>query len=99
MSTKITGASDDLVELDGDLDEEFNWFADDDERYLGFSDGTILGVRYDEDALWRFSVKVKGDLYDKKIEGNVEDDKCDEVHFEDGLKWCVFGEQSCINKK
>ncbi len=92
--TKVTGVSDDLIELDGDLYDELNWYSDSGEKAtLGFSDGTMLSVQYDDDGIWRFSLKVKGFLYDKKIEGNIEEDKNDEIYFKKGLKWCLFGEQ------
>ncbi len=93
--TKVTGASDDLIELDGDIYEEFNWYAgdsdDDEHRFLAFSDGTVLSVQYDQDGIWRFNSIYKGTLYDKKIDGEAEKDTPDIIHFKDGLKWVVFG--------
>ena len=52
MSTTIYGASDDLIEVDGDVREEFNVFGEDD-SYLGFSNGVVLRVTYDRDGIWR----------------------------------------------
>lgn len=90
--TIITGASDDLIEISGELYEEFNSYNCDDGR-MAFSDGTLLKVEYDQDGIWRFKPIFKGSLYEKKIEGSVGDDTNDEVHFKQGLKWCVFSEE------
>lgn len=57
MSTiYVYGASDDLIEIDGDVSEEFNVnFGDD--KYLIFSDGTCVRFEYDGD--WTLSL-VRG---------------------------------------
>ena len=92
----VTGASDDLIEIGGDISEEFNWYAgsadDDDRRYLGFSDGTVLSVQYDSDGIWRFSRVATGSSNFTKIEGDVASDKNDEVVLEGDVAWCLFGE-------
>lgn len=90
--TMITGASDDLIEIVGELEEEFNAYKCN-EGVMAFSDGTLLEVEYDNDGIWRFRIKYKGNLYDRKIEGCVNDDKNDEVYFKSGLKWCVFSDE------
>lgn len=87
--TVVTGASDDLIELDGELCEEFGTYHCGDGR-MAFSDGTLLTVKYDSDGLWRFKLIFKGSLYDHKIEGCVNDDTDDVVHFKEGLLWAVF---------
>jgi hypothetical protein len=94
----ITGASDDLVEIDGDISEEFNWTAagDDDteQRFLAVSDGTLLRVRYDEDGIWRLTTVVQGSSAAEKIEGVAADDTNDVVTLEqpDPFAWVVFGD-------
>jgi hypothetical protein len=53
----VYGASDDLIEVYGDIDEEFSPFSDydngerQDGAYLTFSNGTILRIEYD--GIWR----------------------------------------------
>lgn len=86
----VTGASDDLIELDGDISEEFARF-DSEGDYLAFSDGTVLKAVYDENGIWRFNLIYKGNLYLEKIEGVVSDDTNDIVKFADGILWCVCG--------
>ena len=52
MSVKVYGASDDLIEVEGDVSEEFS--APRDERaVLGFSTGQVVGIQYDKDGCWR----------------------------------------------
>ena len=56
MKVTVSGASDDLVEVDGDLSEEFGG----DEVTLVFGDGTHPLVRYAEDGCWRVSLVKQG---------------------------------------
>lgn len=55
---KVYGASDDLIEIRGDIVEEFGGY-DTDERpgYLAFSDGTILRIQYgiNDEGIWRIA--------------------------------------------
>lgn len=87
--TIVTGASDDLIEISGELQEEFNAYNCSDGT-MAFSDGTMLTVDYDKDGIWRFKPVFKGSLFEKIETGSVEKDTNDEVYFKDGLKWCVF---------
>ncbi len=104
MGTKLYGASDDLIELDGDISEEFSHYMagdDDNNRHLAFSDGTLLKVYYDKDSIWRFPVLIQGSLFDKKIECPFESEEnghSDQVLFKDGLKWVVCGEDFAKSK-
>lgn len=65
MSVLIYGASDDLIEVDGDVSAEFN--AYDFDGYLAFSNGVTLSVNYTRDGIWRID-KVSGDDSLVKIE-------------------------------
>lgn len=87
--TIVTGASDDLIEISGELEEEFNAYNCSDGT-MAFSDGTLLNVCYDKDGIWRFNPIFKGILFEKIEAGLVEKDTNDEVYFKDGLKWCAF---------
>lgn len=93
MTTTITGCSDDLIEIDGDVHEEFTapaWKDDYEGGYITCSDGTVLRFTYDKDGLWRFAPVSKGALFDHIDQGCPEDDSCDVVHFKDGLKWVAM---------
>jgi len=90
---KVYGASDDLIEFNGDIHEEFNWLlSDNDVKYLAFSDGTVLRVCYDNDGLWRLTQIYKGTLLERIDQGNVDEDKNDIAYFKEGVKWCIGGE-------
>jgi hypothetical protein len=60
MSVTIYGASDDLIELDGDIREEFNCF-DEGLQHLAFSDGTLLSIEYSLSGIWRIHVLETGE--------------------------------------
>lgn len=91
IGTMITGASDDLIEIEGELREEFSAYnCESDDGRIACSDGTLLKVEYDENGIWRFTALVKGSLYNRKVEGDIEADTFDEVYFKPGLKWIAF---------
>ena len=50
--TVVYGCSDDLVELEGGIDDEV-YANSDDERQLIFSTGVVLMVRYTDGGFWR----------------------------------------------
>lgn len=54
------GASDDLIEIEGDVREEFTAYEPDPDSVLAISDGTLLGVEYDDDGVWRFKLIEQG---------------------------------------
>jgi hypothetical protein len=67
MAITVYGASNDLIEIDGDISEEFVYTGirkrpeDDDDDLLAFSDGTILRIRFDNDlGGWRITPVVRG---------------------------------------
>ena len=89
--TKIYGASDDLIEIEGVITDEFNYYNDDDEAYLAFSDGTLLSVEYDKDGIWRLKRLVAGSNGYEHKSGDVVEDTMDLVTLTGPLKWVVFG--------
>lgn len=99
--TIIFGASDDLIEIEGHLREEFGGYISDDEKlYIACSDGTLLSVSYDGE--WKFHVDRQGALFEKIIPGVGEDGKHSEypeatscsdiVVFKEGLTWIAKSE-------
>ena len=79
---EITGASDDLIEVTGDIHAEFSPSEKGAAEgvIVAVSTGTLLRVRYDEDGIWRVVVARNGaDVIISKIEGNVELDTFDRV--------------------
>lgn len=53
MSITVYGASDDLIEVEGDINEEFTLSNDETGDLLAFSNGVMLRVMYTDDGLWR----------------------------------------------
>ena len=53
--TTVYGASDDLIEIEGALREEFPATADVEHDLLTFSNGVVIGVRYDDEGIWRIT--------------------------------------------
>jgi len=93
-SVVIYGASDDMIEIEGALREEFD--GGDDLAYLAFSDGTVLSVQYADDGCWRINRVATGTAIYSKTEA-VEsdgDDYSDRVTLSGPageLRWCVKG--------
>ena len=95
---KITGASDDLIEIDGDIVEELTcYMRESEEKIIAVSDGTLLKVNY-SDAIWRFLPLIEGSLFEGIKCGNIEQDTFDEAFFGDGVKWVILGDQKAIKK-
>lgn len=98
MGIKITGWSDDLIEIEGDIDEEF--YAYNDKNYLAVSDGTLLSIVYDDNGIWRIYCLVPGTSHFRKDIGDISEDTFDIVYLEDeDIKWVVLGENFSIRGK
>lgn len=94
MGTKIYGASDDLIEFEGDIRGEVGCYKTDDDgrgALLICSDGTLLEVKYGKAdlAIWQVSVVAKGSLFSEIEICDDEDAKIysDVAIFADGLRW------------
>jgi hypothetical protein len=94
MTTKVYGASDDLIEFDGDVTGEVGHYGtDENERgdLIIFSDGTLLEIKYGKAdmGIWGITGIKAGDLFDRIDPCNDEDanPSSDIAHFKDGLKW------------
>lgn len=97
--TKIYGASDDLVEFEGDVYGEVSAYGTDDEDSKGVlivcSDGTLLTVKYgkNDDAIWGIQLAKQGTLFEKIDPCSEEDENrkpgpySDVAYFSPGLKW------------
>ena len=96
----VYGASDDLIEIEGDISEEFCHpsMSDDGAKWwLGFSDGTVLAVHYD--GQWRFPIVAKGSAAVSRDEtteeeGNRPDGKpaySDVVTLDGDVRWALLG--------
>lgn len=101
MSTvTVYGASDDLIEIEGDLNEEFNPDSDDQGTWLIFGDGTVLDIRYDDFGVWRITRPHSGTAEMVKDEdpGNDEDRYSDRVTLTGDLRWVIAAEKVTFHK-
>lgn len=92
MTTRVYGCSDDLIEIEGDLNGEFENYSSN--TLLTFSDDTVLLVKYSTkiSGVWEIVVIKKGSLFDRFEECLDPDAKpySDQVFFKNGLEWFVF---------
>jgi hypothetical protein len=97
MSTKIYGASDDLIEFEGDFTGEVGCYGTDDDEVkplVILNDGTILKCFYGKNdaAIWAIELVRRGSLF-LRIDPCVDEDadpNSDVAHFADGIKWAYF---------
>lgn len=94
--TTITGASDDLIELDGQITEEMNPPGEE-PSLLAFSDGTLLRIVYDDDGIWRITRLMEGTCSFSLVPGSVENDTNDIATLDGDLRWCAIGEEGQYN--
>ena len=94
-SVEVFGASDDLIEVEGALCEEFNALNLEEGGLLAFSDGTLLRVIYDQDGIWRITRLAEGKAEFEKDENPPTDDErySDRVTLTGDLRWVVFGKE------
>ncbi len=93
MPTKVYGTSDDLIEIEGAIREEFNPHDDDEPSFLAFSDGTVLSIEYTRSGIWAIHRVQAGSAAYSKTDnlGEDSDQYTDTVTLRGDIKWCVFG--------
>lgn len=91
MSVTVYGFSDDLVEVDGDVYEEF--MSPNGKGYLAFSNGCVLKIVYDESGTWRITPVVPVGLSVVQAPENDESIYSDVATIEGDIAWVVFGEE------
>lgn len=86
---RIYGSSDDLIEIEGDISEEFT-LSGDESGYIGLSDGTLLSVVYGPDGDWLFSItKGSGQVYPV----GYTHDYTETFETARPIEWILFGNQ------
>jgi hypothetical protein len=91
MPVTITGASDDLIELDDDICEEFTYLDTDGGDLVALSDETVARVVFDSDGVWRITVVAKGAGAATLIHASLDDGHTDELRVEGPISWAVHG--------
>lgn len=82
---KISGYSDDIVEVDGDLAEEFAYSCD--PALIACSDGTLLRIEFDTDGVWRLTQVAAGSASYQHTPG--AGDGSDVVVLDGDIRWVV----------
>jgi len=99
MSVKVYGASDDLVEIEGDIYEEFNPpYGEDGPSYLGFSNGVVLEIEYTNSGMWRVRPVANGELVNIEFATDIDDNYTDTATVEGDISWVVFGPRVELKK-
>jgi len=106
MKTKIYGASDDLIEIDGAISDEANHY-DATRVILKASDGTQARITYDGE--WKIQVEVEGNKYLGLIHSVGDDAKhvfedaigcspySDVLVLDEGIEWVKVGRKTYKN--
>jgi len=96
-TTIITGSSDDLLEFEGHLYEEFS--VDGNNGLLEFSDGTTLRVNYGKGGIWRFAAEVEGPAFQSiaRCTGDDEDEYTDTVKMGQ-VDWAKYSEAGQVQR-
>jgi hypothetical protein len=95
---RIYGASDDLIEVEGDISEEFQYAYDAEGDLIATSDGWVFRIYYDRDGVWRIVPLIKGKSRLTHIVAPIDDNDCysDAVHLfdeelDEPIAWVVHG--------
>ncbi len=94
---KVYGHSDDCIEVEGDIEDEFNYnYSEDDPtaKFLSFSDGTVIKVTYGLDgADWQLSIFAKNPESSVTHTPPIGNSYTDVVGIDADIKWVVIGDQ------
>ncbi len=92
---RITGGSDDLIEVEGAIDAEWQAYDTDKEspKLIAISDGTLLRIWDDDDGIWRIVVVTKGEGSTvDHVHGDMQADTFDVVTIRgESFEWVVLG--------
>lgn len=78
MSTIVTGHSDDVIDVEGDVTDELYPKFNDPKGTILCSDGTVLDFVYN--GIWNFTVINRGDLFDHIDKGDYDADTFDKIY-------------------
>jgi hypothetical protein len=87
----VYGESDDLVEIEGDIREEFNPNYDEPKLILVTSNGVVLRVQYDDEGIWRITVLKGHDKVTLTQSKATEEDYTDRAVIDGDVEWVVCG--------
>lgn len=73
MKTKIYGASDDLIEIEGEIEDEVGCYNHKKPILIEVSDGTKATIFYDGE--WKINISFAGEKYIEKVDSVGDDAK------------------------
>lgn len=98
--TQVYGASDDLIEFDGEYTGEVGCYGTDDDEHgvlVMLSDGTLLEVKYGKggNGVWEVKAIKKGELFIGIEQCDDEDANphSDVASFKPGIKWAYAAKE------
>jgi hypothetical protein len=90
MSALVYGSSDDLVEVEGDIREEFNCYDEHDGAVLVFSTGAVLRIVYDAFGMWRIKALLQGEGVSVVGATDRDRDYSDKATVAGLVKWVIY---------
>lgn len=94
MTITVSGASDDLIEVEGAIREEFSAYGEDDGNLLAFSNGVVLRIVYSDAGVWRITPVCGASRVTVTLAPeDDEDNYSDRAVIEDEATWVVFGKE------
>lgn len=94
---EIYGSSDDLIEIEGDVCEEFTYDEYNDNLII-VSTGHILRIRYDDQGVWRIT-PVSGPIPSvTQAPENDEDNHSDRAKIEGAVRWVALAQAIAWNE-
>lgn len=92
MGLTVYGSSDDLIEVEGDVREEFYVSQNDDGDYLAFSSGVVLRIHYTNAGVWRITpVAGASRVTIDHAPEDDEDNYSDRATLHESASWVVHG--------
>lgn len=91
MSITVYGASDDLIEVEGDITEEFD--IDHGGPIFVFSDGTVIQIEFSKVGIWRITPMVYGTGALTVVQAPLDYDAnySDRATLDADIRWVVRG--------
>lgn len=91
----LSGASDDMVVVEGAVNEEWDYTGDDEDApgdVVAFSDGTVLRIAWTEDGMWRITPHARGTAVLSVVQA-VDDGESysDRATLTGEVRWVVHG--------
>lgn len=98
MSVTVYGASDDLIEIEGDIRAEFD--IDRGGKLFAFSDGTIIQIEWTSFGVWRITPLTKGTGELTIVTAPIDDDdnRTDRATLDADIRWVMRGSEITVKR-